>query len=69
MARIQGTVVLQIVIGRDGNIQNARVISGPQELQQSALDAVRQWKYKPYLRNGDPIEVLSTVNIIYSLRG
>jgi TonB family protein len=68
-ARIQGAVVLQIVIGRNGIIQNARVISGPQELQQSALDAVRQWKYKPYLLNGDPIEVLSTVNIIYSLKG
>ena len=68
-ARIQGAVVLQIVIGRNGVIQNARVISGPQELQQSALDAVRQWKYKPYLLNGDPIEVLSTVNIIYSLKG
>jgi TonB family protein len=68
-AKIQGTVVLEAVIGRDGTIENLRVISGPQELQQSALDAVRQWTYKPYLLNGDPVEVKTTVNIIYNLKG
>jgi TonB family protein len=68
-ARIQGTVVLGAVIGKDGNIKSLRVLSGPSELQQSALDAVRQWTYKPYLLNGDPIEVETTVNIVYSLQG
>ena len=68
-ARIQGKVVLDAVIGTDGNIESLRVISGPQELQQSALDAVRQWTYKPYLLNGDPVEVETTVNIIYNLKG
>jgi TonB family protein len=67
-ARIQGTVVLDAVIGKDGNVQNLRVLSGPNELQQSALDAVRQWTYKPYLLNGDPIEVKTTVNVVYSLK-
>jgi TonB family protein len=68
-AKIQGTVVLQAVVGKDGDVKNLRVLSGPQELQQSALDAVRQWKYKPYLLNGDPVEVETTVNIVYSLQG
>jgi TonB family protein len=68
-AKIQGTVVLDAVIGKDGNIENLRVLSGPPELQQSALDAVRQWIYKPYLLNGDPVEVKTTVNIIYNLGG
>ncbi len=66
-ARIQGTVVLSALIGKDGNVQSLRVLSGPAELQQSSLDAVRQWTYKPYLLNGDPIEVKTTVNVVYSL--
>jgi TonB family protein len=66
-ARIQGTVVLGVLIGKDGNILNLKVLSGPSQLQQSSLDAVRQWTYKPYLLNGDPIEVKSTVNVVYSL--
>jgi TonB family protein len=68
-ARIQGKVVLDAVIGTDGNVESLRVLSGPPELQQSALDAVRQWTYKPYLLNGDPVEVETTVNIIYNLKG
>ena len=68
-AGIQGKVVLDAVIGTDGNIESLKVISGPQELQQSALDAVRQWTYKPYLLNGDPVEVETTLNIIYNLKG
>ena len=68
-AKIQGKVVLSVVISKAGNVENIRVLSGPQELQQSAIDAVRQWTYKPYLLNGDAIEVKTTVNIIYSLNG
>ena len=68
-AKVQGTVVLSAVIGKDGNIKNLRVLSGPSELQQSSLDAVRQWTYKPYLLNGDPIEVLTTVHVVYRLKG
>jgi TonB family protein len=67
-ARIQGTVVLSAVIGKDGNVENLQVLSGPNELQQSSLDAVRQWTYKPYLLNGDPIEVKTTVNVVYALK-
>lgn len=67
-ARIQGTVVLEAMISKEGTVENLRVLSGPQELQQSSLDAVRQWTYKPYLLNGDPIEVKTTVNVVYWLK-
>lgn len=66
-ARIQGKVELDAVIGKTGDVENLKVISGPSELQQSALDAVRQWKYKPFLVNGNPVEVETTINVIYSL--
>jgi TonB family protein len=68
-AKIQGTVVLSAVIGKDGNVKDIQVVSGPNELQQASIDAVRQWTYKPYLLNGDPIEVKTTVNIVYMLQG
>jgi bla regulator protein blaR1 len=68
-AKIEGTVVLSAVISKDGKVESLRVLSGPNELQQSSLDAVRQWTYKPYLLNGDPVEVKTTVHIIYSLAG
>ena len=67
-AKIQGTVVLSAVISKVGNVENLQVLSGPDELQQSSIDAVRQWTYKPYLLNGDPIEVKTTVNVVYSLK-
>jgi TonB family protein len=67
-ARVQGTVVLDAMIGKDGNVENLRVVSGPNLLQQSALDAVRFWTYKPFLLNGDPIEVKTTVNVNYELK-
>jgi protein TonB len=68
-ARVQGTVVLQATISKNGSITNLRVQSGPAMLQQSALDAVRNWRYKPYLLNGDPVEVETTVNVVFSLGG
>jgi protein TonB len=66
-ARIQGTVVLQATISRTGLIQNLRVISGPPMLQQAAVDSVRSWRYKPYLLNGDPVEVETTINVVFNL--
>lgn len=66
-ARIQGKVVLDAVINKTGEMENLRVESGPKELRQSALDAVRQWTYKPYLLNGEPVEVRTTINVIYTL--
>jgi protein TonB len=66
-ARISGTVVLQAVISKAGTIQNLRVVSGPSMLQQSALDAVRSWRYRPYMLNNEPVEVETTVNVVFAL--
>ena len=68
-ARIQGSVVLQAVIGKDGTIQNLRAVSGHPMLIQSAIDAVRQWKYKPYFLNGEPVEVDTQVTVNFTLAG
>jgi TonB family protein len=67
-AKIEGKVVLSAIIGKDGTVESLQVISGPKELQQSSLDAVRQWTYKPFLLNGNPTAVKTTVNVIYSLQ-
>jgi TonB family protein len=67
-AGISGTVVLQATIGTDGSIHNLHVISAPSPmLAISALWAVSQWQYKPYLLFGEPVEVETTVNVIYTL--
>lgn len=66
-ARIEGTVVLQATISKAGTIENLHAISGPQMLQQAALDAVKNWRYKPYLLNGQSVEVETTVNVIFKL--
>jgi protein TonB len=68
-ARISGSVVLQAVIGKDGTIQNLRAVSGHPMLIQSAIDAVRQWKYKPYILNGEPVEVDTQVTVNFILGG
>jgi protein TonB len=68
-ARVSGTVVLQATISKAGAIENLKVISGPAMLQQAALDAVRQWRYRPYLLNNEPVEVETSVNVIFSLGG
>ncbi|MDR3764037.1 MAG: energy transducer TonB [Acidobacteriota bacterium] len=68
-ARVQGTVMLQAVIGKDGSILNLHAVSGPPLLIPSALDAVRQWKYRPYFLNGEPVEVDTQVQVNFSLGG
>jgi protein TonB len=66
-SRTEGTVVLQATISASGTIVNLRVVSGPAMLQQAALDAVSNWRYRPYLLNGVPVEVETTVNVIFML--
>ena len=68
-ARIQGTVVLSALIGKDGSIQNLHVVSGHPMLTNAALEAVKEWKYKPYILNGEPVEVETTINVNFSLSG
>jgi protein TonB len=62
--------VLGVIIGNDGTVQSERLISGDPMLAQSAIDAVKQWKYRPYLLNGNAVEVDTqvTVNFVLSLR-
>jgi TonB family protein len=64
--RIAGTVVLQATIDRNGRIANLYVLSGPAMLQQAALDAVKQWVYRPYVLNDEPVEVRTTINVIFT---
>lgn len=64
----QGRVVLQATISKNGTIENLRVVSGPTLLQQAALDAVRSWRYRPYLLNGQPVDVETTVNVDFKLQ-
>jgi periplasmic protein TonB len=65
--RISGTVRLHAIIGKDGSVQQLEVISGHPLLVQSALDAVRQWRYRPTLLNSEPVEVDTTIDVIFSL--
>jgi protein TonB len=65
--RISGTVRLHAIIGKDGTVRELEVMSGHPLLVQSALDAVRQWKYRPTLLNGEPVEVDTTIDVIFSL--
>lgn len=66
-ARIQGSVVLQAVIAKDGTIQNLRLVSGHPMLAPAAIDAVKQWRYKPYFLNGEPVEVETQITVNFTL--
>ncbi|MFZ1916471.1 MAG: TonB family protein [Terriglobales bacterium] len=68
-ARIQGQVVLHAEISKDGTIQNLQLISGHAMLAPAAIEAVKQWRYKPYLLNGEPVAVETEVIVNFSLSG
>ncbi len=68
-ARIQGTVVLQAIISKQGSIENLKVLSGHPMLVSAAIDAVRQWRYQPYILNNEPVEVETQVTVNFSLAG
>ncbi len=67
-ARVSGTVRLNAVISRDGSIQDLQVVSGHPLLVQAALQAVRQWRYSPTLLNGEPVEVVTVIDVNFTLR-
>jgi periplasmic protein TonB len=69
LAHISGAVVLHAVIAKDGTIEQLEYVSGPPMLVKSAMDAVRQWRYKPYLLNGDPVEVETTIDVDFNFGG
>jgi periplasmic protein TonB len=64
---VQGSVVIQALIGKGGDVVDLRVISGNELLVPSAIEAVKQWKYKPYVMQGQPIEVDTQITINYTL--
>jgi TonB family protein len=66
-AGVQGTVVLQAEISKEGRIANLRLISGPEELAPAAIGAVQQWRYRPYLLMGNPVIVETTVQVNFTL--
>jgi protein TonB len=68
-ARIQGQVVLQAVISKEGIIENLKVLTGYPMLVPAAIDAVRQWRYRPYILNNDPVEVETQITVNFSLAG
>lgn len=68
-ARIQGTVILQAVIGKDGLVQDLHVVSGHPLLTNAAIDAVKQWLYRPYYLNGEPVTVDTQINVNFTLTG
>jgi periplasmic protein TonB len=65
--RISGTVRLHAIISKSGTVESLEVMSGHPLLVRAAMDAVQQWKYKPTLLNGDPVEVDTTIDVIFSL--
>jgi len=68
-ARIQGTVVLQAVIGKDGTVKDLRLLTGHPMLSPAAIEAVKQWRYRPYLLNGEPVDVDTQINVNFTLGG
>jgi protein TonB len=68
-ARIQGQVVLQAVISKQGTIENLRLLSGHPMLVSAAIEAVRQWRYRPYVLNSEPVEVETQITVNFSLTG
>ncbi len=68
-ARLQGTVVLQAIISKEGKIENLRAISGHPMLVPAAMDAVKQWRYKPYFLKGEPVAVDTMITVNFALAG
>jgi len=67
-AHIQGTVLLRASVGKDGRIHSLTLISGPKALVDSAIGAVQQWRYRPYLKDGEPVDVNTQIQVNYQLR-
>jgi TonB family protein len=68
-AHIQAPVVLKVLISKSGDVEKIQLFSGHPMLAPAAIEAVKQWKYKPYLVNGEPVEVATTVTVNFTLSG
>jgi len=65
--RLQGAVLLQAIIGKDGSITSVKALGGDSILARAATDAVKQWKYKPYYLNGEPVEIQTQIAVNFKL--
>jgi protein TonB len=65
--RLEGSVELMATISKTGDISHVKVLSGDSQLTKAATDAVKQWKYKPYLLNGEPVEIQTQVTVNFKL--
>lgn len=68
-AHIQGTVILHAIISKEGAIEQLEYVTGPPLLMKNAMDAVRQWRYRPTMLNGEPVEVDTTISVVFTLGG
>jgi protein TonB len=65
--KVQGAVVLQALIGREGNIEDLRVLSGPAILSSAAMEAVKQWHFKPYFQGGRPVDTEARITVNFTI--
>ena len=65
--RVQGTILLEASIAKDGSVTNVKALNGEPILTRSAVTAVRQWKYKPYLLDGEPVEIQTQITVNFNL--
>jgi len=68
-AHVQGTVVVHAIISKDGTIENLHVISGPPLLQGAATEAIQRARYRPFMLNGEPVAVETTINVVFTMGG
>jgi protein TonB len=66
--RVQGVIVMEAIISKEGSVESLRVVSGHPLLFQSAIDAVKQWKYHPATLNGEPVDVITTITVTFTLQ-
>ena len=65
--KVQGAVILQALISREGSIQELQVLRGPGILAAAAREAVRQWRFKPYFQNGEPVETQAKITVNFTI--
>ena len=68
-AHIQGAVILHAIISKQGTIEQLSIVSGPPMLANAARDAVQRWRYRPYLLNGEPVEVETSITVNFTFGG
>ncbi len=65
--RVQGSVWIKVMVGTDGRVQDLKISSGPQELRQVSVDAVRQWLYQPLIKDGQPTPFITDVEVNFAI--